>query len=198
MSPAGIKALHTNAHNYMYESRLLFTGINLQSIISFNYRQLIQNTPLFHHSNEKFVTAVLTKLNVEVFLKDEVIIQSGSKGDRMYFIARGQVEIIDDEDKFLNTLDAGSYFGEICLLTEDRRTATVIAITPCDLCTLKRMDFEELVEEFPEVRDAIQSVAIKRLSRRLGVNQSSIELTKEGKLLTSVKSPSKHSRDYSK
>lgn len=122
---------------------------------------------------------------MEVFLKEEVIIQSGTKGDRMYFIARGSVEIVTDNDTVLNVLEKGSYFGEICLLTNDRRTATVRALTPCDLCTLNKKDFEELIIEFPEMKAIFESLAITRLSK-LGERHS---LSYEGKLLTSVPPP---------
>ena len=110
------------------------------------------------------MTAVLTRLNFEVFLKDEVIIQAGTKGDRMYFIARGKVAV-SDNGGVLSTLEAGSYFGEICLLRDERRSATVKALTPCDLCTLTKRDFLELMEEYPNVESVFQSVAIARLSK---------------------------------
>ncbi len=158
-----------------------------QGILGYNYKQLIQSTPLFQNANETFVTAVLTRLNVEVFLKEEVIIQSGTKGDRMYFISRGSVEIVTDDDTVLNVLEEGTYFGEICLLTDDRRTATVRALTPCDLCTLKKKDFEELAIEFPEVRGIFESLAITRLSK-MG-ERKSISYLKEGRLHTSIPAP---------
>lgn len=143
----------------------------MQNIVSFNYKQLIRNTPLFQSSDEAFVTAVLTRLNVEVFLQNEIIIESGTKGDRMYFIARGKVAIVTSDDEILNTLEAGSYFGEICLLTDERRIATAKAITPCDLCTLKKEDFLRLMDEYPEVESMFQLVAMARLSK-IGKNKS--------------------------
>ena len=163
----------------------VFLFVFTQGIISYNYKTLIQNTPLFQNANETFVTAVLTRLNIEVFLKEEVIIQSGTKGDRMYFISRGSVEVVTENDTVLNVLEEGAYFGEICLLTNDRRTATVRALTPCDLCTLKKKDFEELIIEFPEMKQIFESLAITRLSK-LGERHS---LSYEGKLLTSIPPP---------
>lgn len=132
------------------------------------------------------MTAVLTRLNIEVFLKDEIIIVAGTKGDRMYFIARGKVAIMTDDDVVLNTLETGSYFGEICLLSSDeRRSATAKALTPCDLCTLKKRDFLELMEEYPQVENMFQTVAIARLST-IRKNRSSIAFTsqQEGKRIS--------------
>ena len=105
----------------------------------------------------------------------------------MYFIARGSVEVLTDDNTVLNVLEEGSYFGEICLLTDDRRTATVRALTPCDLCTLKKKDFEEIIIEFPEVKKIFESLAITRLSN-MG-ERNSIVFLKEGKLHTSVPAP---------
>ena len=96
----------------------------------------------------------------------------------MYFIAHGKVAIMNDDDVILNTLEAGSYFGEIGLLTEDKRIATVRALTCCDLCTLKKQDFLDLMNDHPEVRNKIQLMAIRRLSS-CGFQKPSIQKLKK-------------------
>ena len=60
---------------------------------------------------------------------------------------------------------ANDPFSEICLLTHARRTATIVAKTMCDIFILHAEDFREVVEEFPEMRHVMESVASERLSR---------------------------------
>lgn len=111
----------------------------------------------------------------------------------MYFIVRGKVRILSDTDNTLNILEDGAYFGEICLLTDDRRTATVQALTACDLCTLTKVDFEKVIEEFPELRTVFEEKAIKRLSR-LGVVQLEPASDEGPKIVTSIPPPNISSR----
>ena len=54
---------------------------------------------------------------------------------------------------------------EICLLTNARRTATIVAKSVCDIYILHAEDFREVVDEYPEMRQLMESVATKRLSR---------------------------------
>lgn len=106
----------------------------------------------------------------------------------MYFIARGTIKISIPTDNAVNFLSEGSYFGEICLLTDDRRTATATAVTACDLCTLKKLDFDQLMEEFPEAKNEFEILAIKRLSK-IGLENPPYALRREGKLYTSIAPP---------
>lgn len=52
----------------------------------------------------------------------------------------------------VSTLPAGSFFGELALITDIRRTSTVRAVTICDIAILTRRDLVEVLAEFPEVR----------------------------------------------
>jgi ABC-type multidrug transport system fused ATPase/permease subunit len=80
----------------------------------------------------------------------DLICRQGSVGDELYFIGRGEVQILlEDEDgseRLLNTLHEGEYFGEISFLRRIPRTATVRARTSVELHVLKRQDFDDLLE----------------------------------------------------
>jgi len=57
------------------------------------------------------------------------------------------------------------FIPEICLLTNARRTASIVAKTLCDIFILHAEDFREVVDEYPEMRQVMESVATQRLSR---------------------------------
>ncbi|XP_054478003.1 potassium/sodium hyperpolarization-activated cyclic nucleotide-gated channel 2 [Anoplopoma fimbria] len=135
-----------------------------EEIVSFNCRSLVANMPLFANADPNFVTAVLTKLRFEVFQPSDFIIREGTVGRKMYFIQHGRVSVLARGNKETKLSD-GSYFGEICLLTHGRRTASVRADTYCRLYSLSVDSFNEVLEEHPMMRRAFETVAVDRLDR---------------------------------
>ncbi|KAB1260137.1 Potassium/sodium hyperpolarization-activated cyclic nucleotide-gated channel 2 [Camelus dromedarius] len=136
----------------------------LQEIVNFNCRKLVASMPLFANADPNFVTAMLTKLKFEVFQPGDYIIREGTVGKKMYFIQHGVVSVLTKGNKEMKLSD-GSYFGEICLLTRGRRTASVRADTYCRLYSLSVDNFNEVLEEYPMMRRAFETVAIDRLDR---------------------------------
>ena len=95
------------------------------------------------------------------------IISEGDEGDLFYIIVRGRVEIlkrIDDKDKRVKILEDGDFFGEIALLSNVPRTATVRTVEPTLLISLKRARFLELVASVPGMHDKLE----KTMGIRLG------------------------------
>nr|XP_032809545.1 potassium/sodium hyperpolarization-activated cyclic nucleotide-gated channel 4-like [Petromyzon marinus] len=135
-----------------------------ESIVNFNCRKLVASMPMFANADSNFVTAMLTKLRFEVFQPGDFIVREGTVGKKMYFIQHGVVSIITKANKETKLAD-GSYFGEICLLTKGRRTASVRANTYCRLFSLSVDHFNEVLEEYPMMRRAFETVAIDRLDR---------------------------------
>uniref|UniRef100_A0A3Q2ZPP7 Potassium/sodium hyperpolarization-activated cyclic nucleotide-gated channel 1-like n=1 Tax=Kryptolebias marmoratus TaxID=37003 RepID=A0A3Q2ZPP7_KRYMA len=149
-----------------------------EEIVSFNCRSLVANMPLFANADPNFVTAVLTKLRFEVFQPADFIIREGTVGRKMYFIQHGRVSVLTRGNKETKLSD-GSYFGEICLLTRGRRTASVRSDTYCRLYSLSVDSFNEVLEEHPMMRRAFETVAVDRLDRigNLWISVCSIFLT---------------------
>uniref|UniRef100_A0A672MBZ9 Potassium/sodium hyperpolarization-activated cyclic nucleotide-gated channel 3-like n=1 Tax=Sinocyclocheilus grahami TaxID=75366 RepID=A0A672MBZ9_SINGR len=150
-----------------------------EEIVSFNCRCLVANMPLFANADPNFVTAVLTKLKFEVFQPNDFIIREGTVGRKMYFIQHGRVSVITRGNKETKLSD-GSYFGEICLLTHGRRTASVRADTYCRLYSLSVDSFNEVLEEHPMMRRAFETVAVDRLDRIGKKNSILLRKTSQG------------------
>ena len=95
------------------------------------------------------------------------IISEGDEGDLFYIIVRGRVEIlkrIGDQDTRVKILEDGDFFGEIALLSNVPRTATVRTVNPTLLISLKRSRFLELTDSVPGMRDKLE----KTMGIRLG------------------------------
>uniref|UniRef100_H3CZ73 Hyperpolarization activated cyclic nucleotide gated potassium and sodium channel 2 n=1 Tax=Tetraodon nigroviridis TaxID=99883 RepID=H3CZ73_TETNG len=156
-------------HRYqgkMFDEESILEELNeplREEIVNFNCRKLVASMPLFANA-DPFVTAMLTKLRFEVFQPKDYIVREGTIGKKMFFIQHGVVSILTKGNISMKLMD-GSYFGEICLLTRGRRTASVQAETYCRLYSLSVDNFNEVLEEYPMMRRAFETVAIDRLDR---------------------------------
>lgn len=101
---------------------------------------------------------------------DEIIIEQGEIGDKLYIIIAGRmlvsVKDINTGRKRVNTLGPGDVFGEIAILRRIPRTARVSTITPCKFISINAQDFFDAYQYFPaKARDNIQLVIAKRLEQ---------------------------------
>ncbi len=92
-----------------------------------------------------------------------VVVREGDAGDRFYIVAEGEVEVTEGGVP-ISTLDAGGYFGEIALLRDVPRTATVVAKTPVVLYALDREDFLAAVTSHAPSEQAAEDVVSARLA----------------------------------
>ena len=91
------------------------------------------------------------------------VVRQGEPGDRFYIVASGELEILVD-GRFARVTGPGSYFGEIALLRDVMRTATVRAKTDVELQALERDDFIAAVTGHAASAEAADSVVAARLS----------------------------------
>jgi len=93
----------------------------------------------------------------------ETVIRAGERGDRFYIVADGRLQVTADGQQ--TTLSDLDYFGEIALLRDVVRTATVRAVADSHLYALERDDFLAAVTGYPAMRAAGESVVDERLAR---------------------------------
>jgi MFS family permease len=94
---------------------------------------------------------------------DTVIVREGDAGDRFYIVAEGVVEV-SEYGRPISELEAGGYFGEIALIRDVARTATVTAKTPVVLYALDREDFLAAVTSHEPSAEAAEEVVSARLA----------------------------------
>ncbi len=92
-----------------------------------------------------------------------MIVREGDPGDRFYIVAEGRVEVSQD-GVVLSELEPGGYFGEISLIRDVPRTATVTASTSVVLYALDREDFLAAVTGHPQAAEAAETVMSARLA----------------------------------
>jgi ATP-binding cassette subfamily B protein len=127
--------------------------------------------PLFEQLDAQALDAVAERFMLERYAADEVVVRQGDPGDKLYLISRGQLDVLrehDGSEQHVNELRRGDYFGEMALLANEPRNATVRTQTPTQLYSLDADDFHELLERLPEVRDAVSQTAAGRQAARSG------------------------------
>ncbi|VEN57676.1 unnamed protein product [Callosobruchus maculatus] len=101
-----------------------------------------------------------TSLKTEHFLPGQVIVKQGDKGNKFYIIRAGTVTITKDGEGVVGVYKKGDCFGELALLKEDCRQATVTADQPMVEClTLARKEF---VDIFGEMGDIFQYISVDK------------------------------------
>jgi hypothetical protein len=121
--------------------------------------ELLARVPFFKGLDPADFQQVVNALVPRTVLAGEEIIRQGEKGTSLFLIARGVVGVIvarpGKPPKRVASLHAGEFFGEMALLSQEPRTATVVAVTGCQLYELASKDVDELCEVCPGVRDAL-------------------------------------------
>jgi voltage-gated potassium channel len=120
----------------------------------------VASVPLFRQLDAGAVASIARLLRVEIVPAFSVVVRRGDAADSMYFIMSGEVEV-DVAPKPVR-LRAGQFFGEIALLTEGTRTATVTALRDCRLLSLAAADFRRLAESHPDIAASVARVADER------------------------------------
>ena len=112
--------------------------------------ELIKSVPLFEHCSRRDLTKI-ARITDEIEIPDgRVLITEGERGREFFAIVTGEVEVRRNGKK-LATLGPGNFFGEIALLSNKPRTATVTALTPLRVLVIADRAFVELLDAMPDL-----------------------------------------------
>jgi voltage-gated potassium channel len=127
-------------------------------------RDLVQGVPLFRGASEAFFREIALEMRPAVYLPGDEIVRAGDRGEEMFFISHGAVEVVaPDGGKVVARLGPGQFFGEVALLHDRPRNATVRAAEYTDLYRLERALFHRVLEHHPAIAAEIRARAQERL-----------------------------------
>ena len=124
--------------------------------------QSVARVPLFARLDATAIASVAQLLKPRSVSANQAIVRRGDVADSMYFIMEGEVEV--ELTPTPVRLKQGEFFGEIALIQNIRRTATIFSITNCRLLVLEAVDFHRLVDQVPELKEHIEKTSEERLS----------------------------------
>ncbi len=162
-------------YDYLWEQRRVFDETKILKelppslhleVSLFLKRDLIENVSLFQGASDAFIREVALELESVVFTPGDLIIKAGERGSDMFFISQGTVEILTpDGTTVYRTLTDGDCFGEIALFLDQPRSASVRAVTYCDLYRLDKEMFDRTLSHYPDIATQIEALAKERFQR---------------------------------
>ena len=99
------------------------------------------------------------------FKPSSVIIKEGERGNIFYLIITGGVRVMTDgldEPKEVARLSAGQFFGEMAVLNDEPRTASVMAIGEVHCLAFEKNDVLQILQDYPKIRQVLGLVGLKR------------------------------------
>jgi CRP-like cAMP-binding protein len=127
---------------------------------------LIAHVPLFERLSKRELEQIASVAD-EIDLADgKELMREGEPGREFFVLLEGTAEVTQDGES-VNSLEPGDFFGEIALISDGPRTATVTATSPIRTLVVTRRSFQRLVEEMPEIQRNVLAAAADRLNPKL-------------------------------
>ena len=132
-------------------------------------RETLARMPLFSRLSDRELLRVMQAIEVRKYEPEQVVVREGDKGDELFIVLSGKVKVARGGET-LTRLGAGEHFGEMALIRQVPRSATVIADGHAELIAIRRVDFFELLRTEHEI-------AVKMLWQFLGVLADRLDVT---------------------
>jgi HEAT repeat protein len=128
---------------------------------------ILRDVPLFAKLSPKELQAIATYTGEHFFSDRELIVREGEFGDEMYIIVSGEVQVVKGKDGGIEIArrGPGEYVGEMSLITQDPRMASLIAQGDVRMLCLEREVFERMLLEKPELGLSVMRSLIRRLQQ---------------------------------
>jgi ATP-binding cassette subfamily B protein len=124
--------------------------------------------PFFDGIEPSLLEDLVPLFTTETCHEGEAVVREGEEGNKFYIIVRGKFEILkfvpEEGEKRIATLQDGDHFGEIALLKGIPRTATVKALGPAVLLSVRRETFQRLIVDYPQILEILELALQKRIS----------------------------------
>jgi CRP-like cAMP-binding protein len=126
------------------------------------YHAELAEMPLFRDLSATELELLVARFSPLSFEEGSTIIRQGARGQRFYVVRSGAVEVWRNDER-LARLGPGEAFGEIALLLDIPRTASVMAVEPTLLLALEAEDFRDLLASYLGRADELQLLTRTRL-----------------------------------
>ena len=127
----------------------------------------LSTIPLFHGLDSRQIRSIASRFSELKYNEGDVIVAQGKIGIGLFIVESGRVEVlkerVDGSTVMLEVMGANQFFGELSLLDEEPRTASVVAVEPTTCLAITRLDFLDVLREDVD----IPILMMKELARRL-------------------------------
>ncbi|KAJ3339700.1 hypothetical protein HDU83_007512 [Entophlyctis luteolus] len=141
-------------------------------------RKGLRNMEIFSAAPDAFVDSLAMILKCLVFKPNENIVTIDEESDAMYFVLSGQVEVVGNTGVVHAEILPGSFFGEVGVLLNMKRTASIRAKVETSLFKLTKEDLDKVVVNYPSMKSTLQAAVNERyalIQRRRSSIQTNAE-----------------------
>ena len=128
---------------------------------------MLENVPIFAQLDPSDLEDISHLAVTRAFPKNAVIVTEGDLGNSMYIIAKGRVKVFltseEGKEVILNTLGPDESFGELALLDEEPRSASVMTLEPSSLVIISRPSFERCLADKPKIAVGLIRALVQRV-----------------------------------
>ena len=121
----------------------------------------LRSVPLFAELTDEELARCAGQFEETIILAGGGMIREGDFSYRFFVVLEGEVDVLQDFDR-IATLGPGDYFGEMGLVSGDRRNARVVAKDRCTVAQLMTWDFKAVADEFPSVAAHLEQTIASR------------------------------------
>lgn len=164
-----------NYYNYLWATREGYDDAAILEELpeSFKYefalllnKGILEKVPMFKGADPALIKEIVLCLEPCVYTPGDAVCTTGEIGDKMFFINKGSVEVVSPDGKQVYaTLKDGDFFGEIALLLMQPRNATIRATDYCDLYSLDKDSFDNVISHYPDFEKHVKEMAQERMKR---------------------------------
>jgi CRP-like cAMP-binding protein len=128
--------------------------------------ELIRHVPLFAHVSKRELEQIAQIADEIDLRKGKEMTTQGARGREFFVLLEGTAEVQKD-GRTINTLQGGDFFGEIALVSDTPRTATVTATAPVRALVITERSFKRLLRESPQIQEKVLSALAARIAPEL-------------------------------
>ena len=125
--------------------------------------ELIRHAPLFANCSKRELEEIAHLADEIDLNQGKEMTRQGSPGREFFVLLEGEADVAKD-GRVINQLSAGDFFGEIALVSDSPRTATVTATTPVRALVITDRDFRHLLKDQPEIQSKVLAALAARLA----------------------------------
>jgi CRP/FNR family transcriptional regulator, cyclic AMP receptor protein len=136
---------------------------------------VLRTVPLFTSVPDEQLRMLATLVTRRSATRSSIVIAAGDATDSLYIILSGRLKVMmsdaDGKEVILSMLGPGEFFGEMGLIDDNPRSASVVAVEPCDLLVITRRDFRKCMTDNTEMAMAVMRGLVRRLreaDRKIG------------------------------
>ncbi len=136
---------------------------------------VLKSVPLFASFPDEQLRMLVTAVTRRSAPRGSIIMAAGDPNDSLYLIISGRLKVMmgdaDGKEVILSIIGPGEFFGEMGLIDDSPRSASVVTIEPCELLSLAKRDFKKCLAENFEMAMAVMRGLVRRLreaDRKIG------------------------------